>query len=84
MASQETMALRKFMVNGKPVVAAALIGFDGTGGWGRSNPKEWKACEAVGADGKPVTVEFKAGKNTLSLENFSGQHLNLDCIVIYK
>ncbi|MBR6056943.1 MAG: carbohydrate-binding protein [Victivallales bacterium] len=84
MASQETVALRKFMVNDKSVAAAALIGFDGTGGWGRSNPKEWKACEAVGADGKPVTVELKAGKNTLSLENFSGQHLNLDCIVIYK
>lgn len=83
-ASQETVALRKFMVNDKSLAAAALIGFDGTGGWGRANPKEWKACEAVGADGKPVTVDFKAGKNTISLENFSGQHLNLDCIVIYK
>ena len=83
-ATQETVALRKFMVNGKAVSEAALIAFDGTGGWGRSNPKEWQAFEAVGANGKPVTVEFKAGGNTLALENFCGQHMNLDCIVLYK
>jgi hypothetical protein len=83
-ATQETVALRKFMVNGKAVSEAALIAFDGTGGWGRSNPKEWQAFEAVGANGKPVMVEFKAGGNTLALENFCGQHMNLDCIVLYK
>ena len=83
-ATQETVALRKYMVNGKAVSEAALIAFDGTGGWGRSNPKEWQAFEAVGANGKPVTVEFKAGGNTLALENFCGQHMNLDCIVLYK
>ena len=83
-AAQETVSLRKFAVNGKSVAEAALIAFDGTGGWGRSNPKEWQAFEAVGANGKPVTVEFKAGGNTLALENFCGQHMNLDCIVLYK
>ena len=83
-ATQETVALRRFIVNGKAVAEAALIAFDGTGGWGRSNPKEWQAFEAVGANGKPVTVELKAGGNTLALENFCGQHLNLDCIVLYK
>lgn len=83
-ATQETVALRKFMVNGKAVSEAALIAFDGTGGWGRSNPKEWQAFEAVGVNGKPVMVEFKAGGNTLALENFCGQHMNLDCIVLYK
>ena len=83
-ATQETVALRKFMVNGKAVSEAALIAFDGTGGWGRSNPKEWQAFEAVGANGKPVMVEFKAGGNMLALENFCGQHMNLDCIVLYK
>ncbi len=83
-ATQETVALRKFMVNGKSVAEAALIAFDGTGGWGRSNPKEWQAFEAVGANGKPVMVEFKTGGNTLALENFCGQHMNLDCIILYK
>ena len=83
-ATQETVALRKFMVNGKAVSEAALIAFDGTGGWGRSNPKEWQAFEAVGANGKPVMVEFKAGGNILALENFCGQHMNLDCIILYK
>ena len=83
-ASQETVALRRFMVNGKSVAEAALIAFDGTGGWGRSNPKEWQAFEAIGSNGKPVTVDFKAGGNTLALENFCGQHMNLDCIVLYK
>ena len=83
-ASQETVALRRFMVNGKSVAEAALIAFDGTGGWGRSNPKEWQAFEAVAANGKLVTVDLKAGGNTLALENFCGQHMNLDCIVLYK
>ena len=83
-ATQETVSLRKFAVNGKAVTEAALIAFDGTGGWGRGNPKEWQAFEAVGANGKPVTVELKAGGNTLALENFCGQHMNLDCIVLYK
>ena len=83
-AAQETVSLRKFALNGKSVAEAALIAFDGTGGWGRSNPKEWQAFEAVGANGKPVMVEFKAGGNTLALENFCGQHMNLDCIVLYK
>ena len=83
-ACQEPVALRRFMVNGKSVAEAALIAFDGTGGWGRSNPKEWQAFEAIAANGKPVVVEFKAGENTLALENFCGQHMNLDCIVLYK
>ena len=83
-ASQETVALRRFLVNGKSVAEAALIAFDGTGGWGRSNPKDWQAFEAAGKNGKPVTVELKAGGNTLALENFCGQHMNLDCIVLYK
>ena len=83
-ACQEPVALRRFMVNGKLVSEAALIAFDGTGGWGRSNPKEWQAFEAVGSNGKPVMVEFKAGGNILALENFCGQHMNLDCIVLYK
>jgi len=83
-ASQETVALRKFMVNGRNVAEAALIAFNGTGGWGRSNAKEWQAYEAVGANGKVVTLEFKAGRNTLALENFCGQHLNLDCVILYK
>ena len=83
-ASQEVVALRRFLVNGESVAEAALIAFSGTDGWGRSNPKEWQAFEAVGANGRPVTVEFKAGKNTLALENFCGQHMNLDCIILYK
>lgn len=83
-ASQETVALRRFLVNGANVAEAALIAFNGTSGWGRSNPKEWQAFEAIGANGKPVTVDFKAGRNTLALENFCGQHMNLDCILLYK
>ena len=83
-ACQEPVALRRFMVNGKSVAEAALIAFDGTGGWGRTNAKEWQAFEAIAANGKPVMVEFKAGENTLALENFCGQHMNLDCIILYK
>ncbi len=81
-ASQETEAVRTLAIDGQAVPGAALLRFEGTGGWGRTQTSEWQAAQAVDAQGLPLRLALTAGAHELRLGNLLGQHLNVDCIVL--
>ncbi len=81
-ASQEKVILRSVQLDGAPLSGAAVLRFEGTGGWGRSNAAEWQAVQPVDADGRPVRFALSAGRHELRLENSLGQHMNLDCLLL--
>ena len=82
MASQEKDILRALAIDGQPPTGAAVLHFEGTGGWGRSNAAEWQAAQPVDAAGKPVAFALKAGTREVRLSNLLGQHMNLDCLLL--
>jgi hypothetical protein len=82
MASQEKDILRSFDLDGQPAPGAAVLHFEGAGGWGRTNAAEWQAAQPVDGAGKPITFFLKAGTHELRLINLLGQHMNLDCLLL--
>lgn len=81
-ATAEAIALRSLRIDERPVPGAELLAFTSTGGWGRLDPEQWQAFQPVGADGTPIAFRLRAGEHQLRLENVSGQHLNIDCLVL--
>lgn len=83
-ATAETFATRSIALNGQPVPNLALLQIHSTGGWGRSNAAEWQALQPQDEQGKALPLPMRKGKNTITLTNTSGQHLNIDCLVLEK
>lgn len=81
-ASQEAEAVRTLAIDGRAAPGAAVLRFEGTGGWGRTQTSEWQAMQAVAAEGVPVRLALTAGVHELRLGNLLGQHLNVDCLVL--
>lgn len=82
LASQETVVLRSFSLDGQPATNAAVMRIEGTGGWGRANAEEWQAVQPVDDQGRPVRLRLSAGTHELRLSNLLGQHLNIDCLLL--
>ncbi|MGI6353495.1 MAG: hypothetical protein ACOX6W_00130 [Lentisphaeria bacterium] len=80
MACMEQRALRDLQVNGKPV--AEVVDIPGTGGWGRGKADEWRCYEPTTKDNKPLEVTLKDGKNSIGMTNLTGNHLNIDCMIL--
>ncbi|MCK5804046.1 MAG: hypothetical protein KAI66_14515 [Lentisphaeria bacterium] len=81
-ASQEPLVLRGAELDGQSLKDAALIRFDGTGGWGRSNADEWQPFRLLDGEGKPLRIRIAKGNHALKLTNMVGQHMNVDCILL--
>jgi hypothetical protein len=80
MACMEQRALRDLQVNGK--VVAEVMDIPGTGGWGRGKVDEWRCYEPITKDNKPLEITLKDGKNSIGLTNLTGNHLNIDCMIL--
>jgi len=81
-ASGEHVAVRSLRIDGRLVPGAGLVAFSGTGGWGRSDPKEWQAFRPVDGKGKAIAVHLEAGKHEVRMENELGQHMNVDYLLL--
>jgi len=57
-----------------------LILFDRTGGWGYDE-KQWRVQRLCDADGQPVAISLKAGKNRLTLRGRGGR-MHLDWLAL--
>ena len=68
-------------MNGEcPHPAGELILFDRTGGWGYDE-KQWRVQRLCDADGQPVAISLKAGKNRLTLRGRGGR-MHLDWLAL--
>ncbi len=83
-ATSEAFATRTIAVNGNAIPDLALLQIHSTGGWGRSNAADWQALQPQHEQGKPLALPLRNGSNTITLTNTSGQHLNIDCLVLEK
>ena len=81
-ASAEHVAVRSLRIDGRLVPGAGLVAFSGTGGWGRSDPKEWQAFRPVDGKGKAIAVRLEGGKHEVRMENALGQHMNVDYLLL--
>jgi hypothetical protein len=83
-ATTEAVATRYISLNGQPIPGLKLLQFYSTGGWGRSNAKDWQALQPQDDQGRPLPLNMNKGSNTITITNSHGQHLNIDCIVLEK
>ncbi|NOY81254.1 MAG: DUF4962 domain-containing protein [Kiritimatiellaeota bacterium] len=79
--ASETGLLAEVRVGEAPPVAVL---FQSTGGWGRRDPKQWRAFLVRTPQGTPVRFKLAAGKRRLELANRSGLGLNLDRFVLAR
>jgi hypothetical protein len=78
-ATHEESAVRAIAIDGRPVFGDHfLVRFPNTGGFG-ADPAEWKHYAVAGPDGKPLSLELKAGPHVIEIVSVEGL-LNLDCL----
>ena len=83
-AQEPGETVRRLIINGEDQEPSAPMLFKGTGGWARSSD-DWRLHTALNpVSGAPLLLKFKAGANTIRINNESGQGANLDYLSIFS
>lgn len=79
----QTGTTRALSVNGEENPDAQSVSLEATGGWSNGSD-DWQlfTIPDPGAENKPLLVKFKAGANTLRLNNISGGGANVDYLYV--
>jgi hypothetical protein len=75
-------AQRELKVNGEVQEPFAPMVFPATGGWANGSD-DWRLQTAGNpADGLPLLIKFKQGKNVVRLTNINGRGINVDYLAV--
>jgi hypothetical protein len=82
--TEQEGAERQIAVNGEPVEPEANLVLPSTGGYS-NNSDDWRLYVASDpADGRPLLIKLRAGRNVIRLTNVNGRSANVNYLAVFS